>query len=152
MPTIALLSTHMHWNPCFHLSILSNAVKKVDVSVKSHKISWEPNLWSFWMAGRQSPGATCLSNVRRGQMMEGPAFAANLHCIWVPNFETGRHGLEKSNVVACGCHTTDYQGTLLNISHNTFFESEFLVSSSDLQDKSPTTSNNLNNNLNQTNS
>ena len=38
------------------------------------------------------------------------AFAANLHCIWAPNLETGCHGLEKSNVVTCGCHTKWWPG------------------------------------------
>lgn len=85
-------------------SIVSNTVKKVDI-IKS-QISCVPNLWSFWMAGRQSPGATCLSNVRRGVSGHLFSLPTYIHCIWAPNLETGCHGL----TVTCGCHTTWWPG------------------------------------------
>lgn len=103
-------------------SIVSNTVKKVDV-IKS-QISWEPNLWSFWMAGRQSPGATCLSNVRRG---------VSGHLFSLPTYTASEPRTWRQDAMALRLHVVaiprDDQGTLLNISHNTFVESKFLVRS-----------------------
>lgn len=76
------------------------------------------------MAGRQSPGATCLSNVRRG---------VSGHLFSLPTYTASEPRTWRQDAMALRLHVVaiprDDQGTLLNISHNTFVESKFLVRS-----------------------
>lgn len=107
LPTIALLSTHMHsMLMAIHAFTFFHRFQHSQKGGR-HQVSDLMRAQPLKLLNGRETVARCYMPIKCQAWRVRPfVFAANLHCIWAPNLETGCHGL----TVTCGCHTTWWPG------------------------------------------